>query len=140
MKYYNFQLAHQIIEQNKENLQSASLGMYEDWFWTAETVWEDGEYKKELFLGDLQAEFEKYKARRNELESSLKAMEEYGHIQIAGISCSMYATPTLQLVFKDGDDKMIPVYVGESEREAPVDHLGVLSGPVQANITPLSTP
>ena len=48
MKNYNFKKAKQIILENVENLESASLGMHEDWFWTSETVWGNGEYKNEL--------------------------------------------------------------------------------------------
>ena len=48
MKEYDFDKAKAIIEKNKENVKSASLGINEDWFWTAETIYEDGEYTREL--------------------------------------------------------------------------------------------
>lgn len=32
MKYYDFNKAVAIIEQHKENLKEASMGMHEDWF------------------------------------------------------------------------------------------------------------
>ena len=44
MKKYDFKKAHDFIEAEKEVLAEATLGMHEDWFWTAETVWENGEY------------------------------------------------------------------------------------------------
>ena len=76
MKEYDFDKAKAIIEKNKENVKSASLGINEDWFWTAETIWENGEYKN-------------------------------NKTTIGGIGGSSWATPTLQLLFKDGSEKMI---------------------------------
>jgi hypothetical protein len=91
MKNYDFKKAKQLILENQENLKSAALGMHEDWFWTADTIWED---KK--FIIDL-----------DEVTS------------IAGIGGSSWATPTLQLVFKDNADKMIECSIGEGENEKP---------------------
>lgn len=111
MKNYNFNKAKQLIAENLENLESASLGMHEDWFWTAETVWENGEYKNEL----------------------------NDETTIGGIGGSSWATPTLQLLFKDGSEKMIECSEGETDNDKPSFlQLGVLSQPVQDNITPLS--
>ena len=87
MKNYNFNKAKQIILENLENLESASLGMHEDWFWTAETVWENGEYKNEL----------------------------NDETTISGIGGSSWATPTLQLLFKDGSEKMIECSEDETD-------------------------
>ena len=87
MKNYNFNKAKQLIAENLENLESASLGMHEDWFWTAETVWENGEYKNEL----------------------------NDETTISGIGGSSWATPTLQLLFKDGSEKMIECSEGETD-------------------------
>lgn len=144
MKLYGFKKAEELIEANRVNIKCASLGMHEDWFWTAETVFEDGEYTKELFKGDISTEHEKYKAERK-VGLSLFS-DKYAHILIGGIPGSSWATPTLQLEFEDGTDEMIPCYVGEDipfveyvERKAAVQagH-SVLSGPCQDNITPLS--
>ena len=111
MKNYNFKKAKQIILENVENLESASLGMHEDWFWTAETVWENGEYKNEL----------------------------NDETTIGGIGGSSWATPTLQLLFKDGSEKMIVCSEGQTDNDKPSFlQLGDLSQPVQDNITPLS--
>ena len=111
MKNYNFNKAKQLIAENAENLESASLGMREDWFWTAETVWENGEYKTLL---------------NNETT-------------IGGIGGSSWATPTIQLSFKDGTEKMIECSKGETDNDKPhFLQLGVLSQPIQDNITPLS--
>lgn len=111
MKNYNFNKAKQLIAENLENLESASLGMHEDWFWTAETVWGNGEYKNEL----------------------------NDETTIGGIGGSSWATPTLQLLFKDGSEKMIECSEGETDNDKPSFlQLGVLSQPVQDNITPLS--
>lgn len=75
---YDFKKAKLFIEQNKENIKEASLGMHEDWFWTAETIFEDGEYKVNLDDKDL---------------------------TIGGISGSYWATPVMQVEYKDGTIK-----------------------------------
>jgi hypothetical protein len=52
MKYYDFEKAKETIKSYlKDNrgygkLISASLGMQEDWFWTADTIWENGKFKR----------------------------------------------------------------------------------------------
>lgn len=47
MKTYDFNKAKSLIE-NTPNVESASLGMHEDWFWTVETVYKDGKFTTEL--------------------------------------------------------------------------------------------
>ena len=152
MKNYNFNKAKQLIEESKDNLASASLGMHEDWFWTAETIWEGGEYKRILpdNADELQEQY--IKARTNGLSMYLKKEEGEDFAKpnpvyeqltahcINGIYGSGWATPTLQLCFKDGSEKMIPCHNnGESSGNAPLSWtLGVLSGPVQTNISPLT--
>lgn len=52
MKYYDYKKAKEIIKRHLDNpgrygkLLSASLGMEEDWGWTAETIWRDGKFAK----------------------------------------------------------------------------------------------
>lgn len=151
MKNYDFKKAKQIIEENKENLVSASLGMHEDWFWTAEIIYEEGEFKRQLpdNAEELQEQF--VKARKEGLSMFLKEKDENGLAkfnpeyskytihQINGIFGSDWATPTLQLCFKDGNDKMIPCHNnGVSSKTMPSGLLGELSALVQERITPLS--
>ena len=104
MKNYDFERAKYLIESQKDNISEASTGMYEDWFWTAETVFADGEWKREL---DEETE-------------------------IGGIKGSSWATPSLRISYKDGNEECIPCYTGNSTRNQPLcPNLGVLSGPVQ---------
>jgi hypothetical protein len=63
--------------------------------------------------------------------------EKYGKILIGGLYGSGWATPTLQLVFKDGKERMIPCYFGESSGERPAVLHGVLSGPAQERVQEL---
>jgi len=75
MKTYDFKQAKNLIKlAKKDGLIEASLGMAEDWFWTADTVWKDGKYVKKLN------------------EETL----------IGGIKRSNWATPVLGLEFKNG--------------------------------------
>ena len=114
VKNYDCEKVTAFINEHKEEIESVTLGMHEDWFWTAETVWENGEYADD------------YKGGLN------------GKTEIAGIKGSSWATPSMRIDYKDGTEKHIPCYVGESERDsAPYNMLGALSGPVQANMPPL---
>jgi hypothetical protein len=85
MAKYDFQKAKRIIEEKKDSIKEASLGMHEDWFWTAITVFEDGEYSIDLDTVE----------------------------KIAGIDGSSWATPTLQIEYKDGTEEAVPCYEGE---------------------------
>jgi hypothetical protein len=74
MKYYDYNKAKELIKQYKKlGLITAELGMQEDWYWTAETIWENG----------------KYTTRLNDKTN------------IGGINRSMWATPILKLDFDD---------------------------------------
>lgn len=95
MKTYDFNKAMRLIE-NTPNVERAILGLREDWFWTAETVYEDGQFKIEL----------------------------NDDTKICGINGSSWTTPTLQLCFSDGTEKKIeisdntPASTGACERLA----------------------
>ena len=103
MKKYDFEKVKNYIENNRSNIKSVCLGMHEDWFWTAENVFEDGEYTKKL--GE--------------------------NTTIAGISGSYWATPVMQVEFKDGTEKVIGCYTGESDGVSPYNYLGCMSAEVQ---------
>jgi len=112
MANYDFQLAKLIIN-TTPNIARALMGMHEDWFWTAEYVWKDGEYTMELNDETL----------------------------IGGINGSYWATPVLQIVFKDGTQKTYKCYTGQMADDLKSKLLriekemewasGVLSEPVQ---------
>lgn len=42
MKYYDFKKAKKLVEEAKDSIESAALGMHEDWFWTATEILADG--------------------------------------------------------------------------------------------------
>lgn len=90
MKIYDFNKTKSLIE-NTPNVESASLGMREDWFWTAKTVYKEGKFTTEL----------------------------NDDTEILGINGSIWATPTLQLCFSDGTEKMIEVSTGQNDEEKP---------------------
>lgn len=88
MKNYDFEKAKRFIDEHKDEILNASLGMDEDWFWTAETIFEDGEYTVDL------------------LEDGLV---------ILGIEGSYWATPTLEVNYKDGRSVKYDCFNGESD-------------------------
>lgn len=79
MRYYDYKKAKETIKNHLDNpgrygkLISASLGMQEDWNWTAETIWHNGKYLVKLT----------------------------DKTDIAGINRSYWATPVLELEFED---------------------------------------
>ena len=78
MKTYDFSKAKQLIKENAENLVSASLGMHEDWGWTAQTIWENGEFKHELPENADEMEEQYIKARKKGLRMYLSEKDENG--------------------------------------------------------------
>lgn len=111
-KKYDFKKAKMLIEENKNNVTIASLGMKEDWFYTAETIYENNKYEKDL--------------------DTIK--------QIGGIDGSCWATPVLHLQFNDDNEKFIDCYIDDGEkpdleRKKMVEmSLGCLSKPIQDKI------
>jgi hypothetical protein len=109
MANYDFRLAKQIIDSSKD-LDSAALGMHEDWFWTADTVWTKAEkYSRELT----------------------------SETTIGGIQGSNWATPVLELTFVDSTTKTFNCFPGmkgdelKSIEQQMMWASGVLSSPVQ---------
>ena len=128
MKTYDFSKAKQLIKENAENLVSASLGMHEDWGWTAQTIWENGEFKHELPENADEMEEQYIKARKKGLRMYLSEKDENGlsksnpeydkftKHEIAGIYGSIWATPTIKLIFKNGEEIMYDCYKLENSR------------------------
>lgn len=80
MLIYNTEQIRSYIENHKSEIESVTLGMEEDWFWTADAVYRDGQY-----LANLNADT----------------------VNIAGIIGSVWATPTMLVTFKSGHEKTI---------------------------------
>ncbi|MDG4509661.1 hypothetical protein ACTGW1_04375 [Streptococcus suis] len=79
---YDFKKAKTLIEAERENIERAFLGIREDWYWTADTVYEDGSFKIDLDTVE----------------------------KIAGIPGSSWGTPYLEIEYKDGSSKMVPCH------------------------------
>lgn len=84
MKYYDYNKAKELIKKYKKDrgLIIASLGMAEDWYWTAEDVWLNGKYVVKL----------------------------NDKTKIAGINASYWATPVLKLETDDNLISKIDCY------------------------------
>lgn len=110
MAKYDYQLAKAIIEKEKENISSADLGMHEDWGWTAQEVYNstDG------FTKDLDDE----------------------DLSIAGINGSTWATPVLQLYYKDDTEKTFKCYEGAvtPENKSHIQNMLTSGGPISGPI------
>lgn len=87
MKYYSKKIITDFIEAYKQEIQSVDVGMDEDWFWTAETVWnvEVGYYNCMITDND--------------------------NITIAGIGGSRWATPVMRVYYNDDSIRIIPCYI-----------------------------
>lgn len=90
-KKYNTSFIKNYIKQHKEEIETVSCGMREDWSWTAETVFEDGEFSSEY-------DWEKE------------------NISVAGISGSTWATPVMEVEFKDGRAEIVECYADDGEK------------------------
>lgn len=88
MKNYNPKFIKKYIEQNKDEINYVTCGMKEDWSWTAETVYEEGKYLYNL-NGD--------------------------SVLIAGIGGSYWATPVMEVKFKDGRSEIIKCFKEDNE-------------------------
>lgn len=91
-KYYDYKKAQQLIKRafrEFPNAESIDLGMKEDWSWTAEEIWKKGEG----FQVDLNEE----------------------SLEIAGINCSYWATPTLMVNLGGGLTHSYPCYFEKEE-------------------------
>ena len=107
MADYDFELAKKIVQKYSDLLEEAALGMAEDFGGTGETIYEEGMFLENINKGT-----------------------------IGGICGSGWATPILQLTFKDGSEKFLDCYKGcvAPERKPEWDLLGVVSAPLQKQI------
>ncbi len=92
MKYYDALKAREYIKAREQEIDSADLGMQEDWSWTAETIFENGMFMVEL---------------------------EEKEIEVAGITGSYWATPVLHVSYKDGKSETIPCFFEDSDSVSP---------------------
>lgn len=90
MKKYNTKFIKDYIEKNRDKIDTVSCGMREDWGWTADTVYENGEFKKGLQWNS-------------------------GSIEIMGISGSYWATPVMNVTFKNGQTKTVECWFSDGE-------------------------
>lgn len=92
MKIYDYKSVLDFIEKNRDEVQEIQLGMLEDWFWTAVTIFEDNQILVDLNDPDL---------------------------KIAGIAGSSWATPVMNIVYKNGEEIYKACYTGESDGMRP---------------------
>lgn len=83
MKCYDAQKIKNFIESKQDDIDNVDCGMQEDWFWTAQTVYENGDYNVDL---------------------SGKTVD------IAGIRSSTWATPIMRVDYKNGDYEEVECY------------------------------
>ena len=95
MKYYSTKIIREFIETHKEEIDAVECGMHEDWGWTAETVFSDGDYDTDM---------------------------NGASVSIAGIGGSCWATPVMEVTYKDGRRKIINCYT-EDEETATADDI-----------------
>ena len=90
MKYYSAKIIKEFLELYKDEIESISLGMEEDWSWTSETY---------------------YVEPQNDWNNSLDNLDlSDGIVCIAGITGSTWATPVMEYRLKDGTRGCIDCY------------------------------
>lgn len=111
MKKYDYEKAKRFIQMNSDKIDSVSLGMKEDMWWTAETVY-DGRMLHDLKDG----------------------------LKIAGIDSSRWATPCMHIFYNDGAEQIKDCYKGESDQDKPdYFRLGEMSTDYQQYIDSIGT-
>lgn len=95
MKYYDGKKIKEYICTRSDGLVAVEIGMGEDWSCTADEVWRNGKFRKNL---------------------------NKRFIQVMGITGSYWATPTLYAIFDDGRTERIPVY-REDNNQAPAEDI-----------------
>ena len=93
MRYYNYALVKQLIDDaasvvGSNPLVDASLGMAEDWYWTAQTVWD--------------------------IYDGFQVDTTVPYLKLGGVDGSIWATPTLELTWADGTTTKQEVWHHES--------------------------
>ncbi len=90
MKKYNAKFIKDYIEKNRDKIDTVSCGMREDWGWTADTVYENGEFKKGF--------------RWNS-----------SFIEVMGIIGSCWATPVMNITLKNGKTEVVECWLDDGE-------------------------
>lgn len=89
MKRYSYKLVKDFIEKNRKNIDQVVLGMSEDWGWTSDVVFSNNKYKNTLEDGAC----------------------------IAGIDGSDWATPSMEVTYKDGTKIFVPAHDNAKSEE-----------------------
>ena len=82
MKHYNAKFIKEYIEDYNEQIDRVDCFMREDWSRTCDTVFKNGEFCKGFDW-------------------------KSNYLEVAGITGSTWATPTMEVAFKDGRTEMI---------------------------------
>jgi len=102
MKQYDYPRAMAYLSSDA-NVDSACMGMYEDWEPTQEDVYSDGRWtSRAKNIGD----------------------------EIGGIGGSCWATPALEVTFKDGNKRMFSCYSGDADVSTETGIRDALSNPM----------
>ncbi len=88
MKYYNSTIVKEFVKNSKEPIKSISVGMREDWYCTAETVYENGEF---ALVMDIDTP------------------------TIGGIKGSYWATPSMHIEYENGKEETLPCFTSDNE-------------------------
>ncbi len=90
MNRYDTDFIKSYIMEHQEEIEFVFCGMKENWLWTADEVYSDGEFIKEY-------------------DWSSKS------IKVAGITGSAWATPVMEVTYKSGKSEIIPCFFDDGE-------------------------
>lgn len=146
MKNYNYSLAKKIVKtmSNLDVAERICMGIKEDWFWTAQEIWnsDSGDVVELLDNEDADKMYNEYtEARKNGLGMFDEDAKKFEKCMFGGLRGSNWGTPVVIVDFKDGSEKMFNCYTGNHEEtvESQIERIGnsalwasgCLSGPVQ---------
>lgn len=93
MNKYDTKFIKNYIEKHKGEIDCVFCGMEEDWDWTEQCVYENGEFSNEF-----------------DWKST--------SIVVAGIGGSTWATPVMRVFLKDGSEEIIPCFFDDGKQES----------------------
>lgn len=91
MKKYSTNAIKKYIEEHRRDIDYVDCGMREDWSWTAEIVFENDKFSENYDWDN-------------------------DNISVAGISGSTWATPVMNVHFKDGNAEIVDCYIDDMDR------------------------
>ena len=89
MKYYSYDIIKDFFDKHKDEIDALYLGMAEDWTLTCSRFTSDFDYQ---------------------------IIKEGQHLYVRGIPGSVWATPVMKVIYKNGLEEILPCWFDDGEK------------------------